>query len=61
LPNPEDKRAKLAELTVAGRKLLRQLEKQQQAWVEAIATDCSNADINGAFQSVKKIRQRMEQ
>ena len=61
LPNPEDKRAKLAELTVAGRKLLRQLEKQQQAWVEAIATDCSDADINGAFQSVKKIRQRMEQ
>ena len=61
LQNPEDKRAKLAEVTAAGRELLWQLEELQHEWVNAIATDCSNAEISEAFQSVKKIRQRMEQ
>jgi len=60
LPNPEDKRAKLVEVSRAGRALLGQLEQQQQAWVDDVAADCSGAEIKAALQLVKKIRQRME-
>jgi DNA-binding MarR family transcriptional regulator len=60
LPDPEDKRARLAAVTQAGRALLGQLEVQQQAWVKDIAADCSHAEISAAFQLVKKIRQRMD-
>ena len=60
LPNPEDKRAKLAEVTRAGRTLLGQLEKQQQAWVDDVAADCSKAELNSALRLVQKIRARME-
>ena len=59
LPNPDDKRAKLAEVTRAGRRLLLKLEKQQQKWIADIAADCSDADINTAFRLVQKIRQQM--
>jgi DNA-binding MarR family transcriptional regulator len=59
-PNPRDKRAKLADVTEAGKALLEQLEIQQRVWIKGIAPDSSTEEINIAFQLVKKIRQRME-
>jgi len=59
LPNPADKRAKLVEVTPAGRALLKQLEQRQHAWVAGVASSHSDSDINAAAQLVKNIRQRI--
>ena len=59
LPSADDKRAKLVQVSTAGQALIRQLEKQQQSWINGIAPDCSAEEINAAFQLMKKIRQRL--
>jgi DNA-binding MarR family transcriptional regulator len=59
LPNPADKRAKLVEVTPAGRALLKQLEERQHAWVAGVASNHSDLDINAAAELVKNIRQRI--
>ncbi len=59
LPSPDDKRAKLVQVSKAGQALIRQLEKRQQSWINGIAPDSSAEEINAAFQLVKKIRQRL--
>ncbi len=60
LPSLDDKRAKLVKLSKSGQELVRQLEKQQHAWISGIASDCSAEEINAAFQLVKKVCQRLE-
>ena len=59
LPNLDDRRAKLAEVTKAGRALLAKLEKRQQVWVNGIVGDRRDADINMAMRLVKEIRQQI--
>jgi DNA-binding MarR family transcriptional regulator len=59
LPNSADKRAKLVEVTPAGRALLQQLEERQHAWVAGVASSHSDLDINAAAELVKNIRQRI--
>jgi DNA-binding MarR family transcriptional regulator len=59
LPNLADKRAKLVEVTPAGRALLQQLEERQHAWVAGVASNHSDLDINAAAELVKNIRQRI--
>jgi DNA-binding MarR family transcriptional regulator len=61
LPNPEDKRAKLVEVTAAGRALLADMKDRQHAWVDSIVGDYSDADIDAAIQLIKNIRQRISQ
>jgi DNA-binding MarR family transcriptional regulator len=61
LPNPEDKRAKLVEVTAAGRALLADMKGRQHAWVDSIVGDYSDADIDAAIQLIKNIRQRISQ
>jgi DNA-binding MarR family transcriptional regulator len=60
LPNPDDKRSRLAEITPAGRVLLAQLEQQQQAWVNDIAAECSAAEVAAASRLLRRMRQRMQ-
>ena len=59
LPNSADKRAKLVEVTPAGRALLKQLEDRQHAWVAGVASNHSDLNINAAAELVKNIRQRI--
>jgi DNA-binding MarR family transcriptional regulator len=59
LPNSADRRAKLVEVTAAGRTLLRQLEERQRAWVDEIAGDYADAEIDSARDLVKQIRLRI--
>jgi DNA-binding MarR family transcriptional regulator len=59
LPNPADKRAKLVEVTPAGRALLKQLEERQHVWVAGVASNHSDSDISAAAELVKNIRQRI--
>jgi DNA-binding MarR family transcriptional regulator len=59
LPNSADKRAKLVEVTLAGRALLKQLEERQHAWVAGVASNHSDLNINAAAELVKNIRQRI--
>ncbi len=59
VPNPEDKRAKLVEVTAAGGALLADLKDRQHAWVDSIVGDYSDADIDAAIQLIKNIRQRI--
>jgi DNA-binding MarR family transcriptional regulator len=61
LPNPEDKRAKLVEVTAAGRALLADMKARQHAWVDSIVGDYSDTDIDAAIQLIKNIRQRISQ
>ena len=48
LPNPQDRRAKLVEVTAAGRALLVDMKGRQHAWVDSIVGDCSEANIDSA-------------
>jgi len=59
LPNPTDKRVQLVEVTPAGTVILRELEQQQQTWVESIIGDYRDTDINAAIELVKNIRLRI--
>jgi DNA-binding MarR family transcriptional regulator len=61
LPNPEDKRAKLVEVTAAGRALLADMKGRQHAWVDSIVGDYSAADIDAAINLIKNIRQRISE
>jgi DNA-binding MarR family transcriptional regulator len=59
LPNPEDKRAKLAEVTTTGRKLLAKLEARQRNWANSILNGRSDKDIAAALALVKEIREQI--
>jgi DNA-binding MarR family transcriptional regulator len=61
LPSPEDKRAKLADVTKAGRALLAKLERRQRDWVDSIVADRSDADVRAATELVKEIRGRISE
>ena len=61
VPNPEDKRAKLVEVTAPGRALLEDLKGRQHAWVDSIVSDYSDVDIDAAIKLIKNIRQRISQ
>ena len=56
LPNPTDKRVQLVEITPAGTVMLRELEQQQQTWVESIIGNYRDADINAAIELLRNIR-----
>jgi len=58
LPNSEDRRTKLAEVTGAGRALLAELETRQLAWANRTAGDLSRANIEEAMRLIKQIRER---
>ena len=61
LPSPEDKRAKLAEVTAAGRAELAKLKKRQHAWVDSIVGEYGEAEIDTALELIRNIRQRISQ
>jgi DNA-binding MarR family transcriptional regulator len=59
IPNPEDKRAKLAEVTNTGRKLLAKLDARQRKWANGILTGRSEKDIAAALELLKEMRERI--
>lgn len=59
LPNPDDKRAKFALVTPAGRRLLARLEDRQLSWVSDIVAGHSAAELTAAMQLIKDIRNKM--
>jgi DNA-binding MarR family transcriptional regulator len=59
IPNPEDKRAKLAEVTNTGRKLLAKLDARQRKWASGILTGRSEKDIAAALELLKEMRERI--
>ena len=59
LPNSADRRAKLAEVTEDGRRLLAELESRQLDWANRTAGDLSRANIEEAMRLVKQIRERI--
>ena len=59
LPNPDDKRAKLAEVTNAVRKLLAKLEARQRSWAKVILSGRSDKDIVAALALVREIREQI--
>ena len=61
LPNPEDKRAKLVEVTDAGRAELAKLKNRQHAWVDSIIADYGEAEISAALTALKKLRLQISQ
>lgn len=59
LPNPADRRTKLAKVTNTGRTLLAELETRQLEWANCAAGDLSETDIGEAMRLVKRIRERI--
>jgi DNA-binding MarR family transcriptional regulator len=54
--NPEDKRARLVEVTAKGRALLRRLEKRQLDWITAMTSDHSDAEFAAAARLLRDLR-----
>jgi DNA-binding MarR family transcriptional regulator len=61
LPSPEDRRAKLVEVTAAGRAELARLKKRQHAWVDSIVGEYGEAEIGAALELIRNIRQGISQ
>lgn len=59
LPNPDDRRAKLVEVTATGRKLLSRLAARQRAWATEIIGEHSEKELTAALRLVREIRERM--
>jgi DNA-binding MarR family transcriptional regulator len=59
LPNPKDRRTKLAEVTSAGRTLLTELDTRQLEWARRAARDLSETNIEEAMRLVKQVRERI--
>jgi len=61
LANPDDKRAKLVEVTTAGKQELAELKNRQHAWVDGVVGEYGEAEIRSALQVIKNIRERVSQ
>ena len=59
LPNPADRRTKLAEVTSAGRTLLTELDTRQLQWARHAAENLSETNIEEALRFVKRVRERI--
>jgi DNA-binding MarR family transcriptional regulator len=53
--NPRHRRAKLARLTPAGRKVLRRIQRAQREWADRHGAEVGRADLEQAVQSLRRI------
>ena len=58
--NPDHARAKLAQLTAAGRNKLRKVDQRQVGWADRIARDMSPKAIAAAASILRQLRERLE-
>src|SRR5215470_5144626 len=57
--NPNHRRAKLVLLTKKGEALYAAASKRQGPWAEALGAGVSNADIDAAFRTLARLRERL--
>jgi DNA-binding MarR family transcriptional regulator len=55
-PNPRHRRAKLARLTPAGRKVLRRIQRAQREWADRRGAEVGVGDLDQAAQLLRHIR-----
>jgi DNA-binding MarR family transcriptional regulator len=60
LPNPEHKRAKLVELTDAGRDILDHLCDSKCQWAEGIVSDFSRAELQQTIDVLQRLREKLD-